>query len=305
MKRNSWQQRIFMLLFTLLFTLSAAHSLQAQDELLDALREQQDPAQPEYTTATFKSTRLINGHTIETRSQGVLDFIISHRFGRLNSGAYNLFGLDEANIRLGLDYGLTNRLNIGFGRSSFERVYDGFIKYKLLQQGNGKGTAPLSAVLFSSAAIGTLKSANELSLSNRLTYTWQLLLARKFSERLSLQLMPAVVHRNLSLTEEDSNDIYALGAGGRYKLNKRLALNFEYYYRFNEPLLQPNYNALAIGLDIETGGHVFQLHLTNARAMQERGFITQTTGNFFDGDIHFGFNVSRVFQLRSNNQVTP
>jgi hypothetical protein len=302
MRRNSWWlQRIVMLLFTLL----SASSLQAQDDLLEALQQQEDPAQPHFTTATFKSTRLINGHTIETRSRGVLDFIISHRFGRLNSGAYNLFGLDEANIRLGLDYGLSNRLNIGFGRSSFEKVYDGFIKYRLLQQGSGKGTAPLSAVLFSSAAIGTLKSANELSLSNRLTYTWQLLLARKLSERLSLQLMPAVVHRNLSLSEEDNNDIYALGAGGRYKLNKRLALNFEYYYRFNEPLLQPNYNALAIGLDIETGGHVFQLHLTNARAMQERGFITQTTGNFFDGDIHFGFNVSRVFQLRKNDPVTP
>lgn len=270
----------------------------AQEDLLEQLQQQTDSTTgPDYTIATFKGTRLINGHSVELRSSKVLDFIISHRFGRLNSGAYHFFGLDEANIRLGLDYGISDRLNIGIGRSSFEKVYDGFIKYKFLRQGSGKGASPLSAVVFVSTAVGTLRSPHELNLSNRLSYTWQLLLARKFSEHLSLQLMPAVVHRNMTLSERDEHDIYVLGAGGRYKLSKSVALNLEYYYRFNKPLPEPNQHALAIGFDIETGGHVFQLHLTNARAMQEKGFITQTTGNFFEGDIHFGFNVSRVFQF--------
>lgn len=276
--------------------LLAYQPVQGQDDLLEKL-QQQDTVENGYTIATFKSTRLINGHTVKTRSRRVLDFIISHRFGRLNSGAYNLFGLDEANIRLGLDYGLTDRLNIGIGRSSFEKVYDGFVKYKFLQQQSGAGAMPVTAVAFASAAVTTLKSLNDLSYSNRTTYAWQLLLARKFSEHLSMQLMPSLIHRNLSLSEADPNDIFALGAGGRFKLSKTIAINLEYYYQFNQPISQPVYNSLAIGIDIETGGHVFQLHLTNSRAMQEKGFITQTTGDMFNGDIHFGFNISRVFQL--------
>lgn len=282
----------------LLLCLMAALPLQAQDDLLKELQQSEDSLQTSYTQATFKGTRLINGHTVETRSEGVLDVIISHRFGRLNSGAYELFGLDEANVRLGLDYGLNDRLTLGIGRSSFRKVYDGFAKYKLLQQGTGRGSSPLTAVAFSSLAVETLRSQNNLNLSNRLTYVWQLLLARKFSDHLSVQLMPSIVHRNLSLTEADDNDIYLLGAGGRYKLSKRLALNVEYYYQFNQPLAENNDNSLSVGLDIETGGHVFQLHLTNSRAMQEKGFLTQTTGDFFEGDIHFGFNISRVFQLK-------
>ena len=295
MLKNKWN----LCSLVLLLFFATASPLLAQDDLMEVLREQEKREGPvkEYTEAIFKGTRLINGHTVETRTRGVMDVIISHRFGRLNSGAYELFGLDEANVRLGVDYGVTDRLTLGVGRSSFLKVYDGFVKYKLLRQGTGRGTMPFSAVAFSSVAIETLRSPNNLSFTNRLTYTWQLLLARKFSNRFSLQLMPSLVHRNMSLTEADDNDIYALGTGGRYKLSKRVALNFEYYYQFNEPLPAPNYNSLSLGVDIETGGHVFQLHVTNSRAMQERGFITQTTGNFFEGDIHFGFNISRVFQF--------
>jgi hypothetical protein len=269
--------------------------VQAQDDLLDAL-QQDEPEERYYTLATFKGSRLINGHSVEMRKRKELDFIISHRFGRLNSGVYTLFGLDESNVRLGLEYGVNNRLNIGIGRNSFEKVYDGFIKYKLLRQGDGPGMAPLSLVAFSGLALKTLRSPLDLTVNNRMTYTWQLLLARKFSERLSLQLMPSLLHRNLVATELEENDLLALGAGGRFKLSKRVALNFEYYYQFNQMSTAPNHNALAVGFDIETGGHVFQLQLTNARDMQEAGFISQTNGNFFEGDIHFGFNISRVFQ---------
>ncbi|WKN29569.1 DUF5777 family beta-barrel protein [Porifericola rhodea] len=252
--------------------------------------------------ATFKGTRLINGHSVETDGEGVLSFLISHRFGRLNEGAYEFFGLDDSNIRLGLEYGLTDRLNVGIGRSSFEKVIDAFIKYQLIRQQSGGKVVPLSLTVFSSMAINTLRSQlpeRELNFRYRVDYTYQLLLARKFSSRLSLQLMPTWLHRNLVAKADMENDLYVLGMGGRYKLSKRVALNLEYYYRLNAEAEEDfYYNPIAIGFDIETGGHVFQLQLTNARAMIEEGFLSETSGDFFSGDIHFGFNISRVFQLK-------
>ena len=294
MKRNSWQFSSLVLLLSCILYFP----LQAQDDLLDALQQSSDTLEEDgYVEATFKGTRLINGHSVELREKNALDFIISHRFGRLNSGAYELFGLDESTVRIGFDYGLTDRLNIGIGRSSFRKVYDGFLKYKFLRQGEGRGNSPVSAVAFASTSLTTLRSPNELTAANRLSYVFQLLIARKFNDRFSLQLMPGMVHRNLALSPNDDNDIFYLGIGGRYKLTRRVSLNTEYYYLINKPEagLEPVHSSFAIGVDIETGGHVFQLHLTNSRAMQEKGFITETSGDFFKGDIHYGFNISRVF----------
>ncbi len=234
--------------------------------MLDELEQQQDTAKvSQVAMATFKGTRLINGHTTETQGAGELNFLISHRFGRINGGLYEFFGLDQANIRLALEYGLTDRLMLGLGRSSFEKVVDGFLKYQILKQQSGKRKVPFSVTAFSSMAVNTLRSDNperEMPFTGRLDYTHQLLIARKFNNRLSVQLMPTLVHRNLVSATDISNDLFAMG------------------------------------VDIETGGHVFQLHFTNAQAMIEEGFVTETTGNFFSGDIHFGFNISRVFQLR-------
>lgn len=270
----------------------------AQDDLMDLVTSEIDEQEiVDFTHATFKGSRVINGHSIETRKKGELEFLISHRFGRLNSGAYEFFGLDGANVRLGLEYGLTKHLNIGIGRNSFEKTFDGFLKYKLLRQSSGARKMPVSLVWFSSTAIKTLKTSQpemDDDFNNKLSYTHQLLLARKFSERLSLQVMPTYVHKNLVEFDQE-NDFYAVGIGGRVKLTQRLAVNAEYYYQLEREDSQENYNSLALGLDIETGGHVFQLHVTNSRAMNEKGFITETTGDFFEGDIHFGFNVSRVF----------
>ena len=283
----------------ILFLIAPAIELAAQDDLMDLLEKEAKPA-INYTEATFKGTRLINGHSIETRKKGVLDFIIGHRFGRINSGAYEFFGLDQSNVRIGFDYGLTDRFNIGIGRNSFEKTYDSFLKYKLMRQQTGSRNLPVSVVAFSSIAIKTLRTndpATELDFTSRLTYTYQLIIARKFSPSFSFQLLPSLVHRNAVLPDLEGNDIYALGAGGRVKLSKRLSLNAEYYYQLNRipnTLIQ---NSIALGVDIETGGHVFQLQLTNSRSMIEKGFITETTGNFFQGDIHFGFNISRTFQL--------
>lgn len=271
-------------------------NLLAQEDLMDIL-DKETKQETNFTEQTFKGTRLINGHSIETRKKGVLDVIISHRFGRLNSGAYELFGLDESNVRLGVDYGIMDRLNAGVGRNSFEKTYDGFLKYKIVRQQIG---IPVSVVGFSSIALMTQKTgdpAGEPDLASRLTYSYQVIIAKKFSPSFSFQISPTLVHRNAVPEDLDPNDIYALGAGGRIKLTKRLSLNAEYYYQFNRAENSLIQNSVAIGFDIETGGHVFQLHFTNSRAMNEKGFITETTGDFFDGDIHFGFNISRTFQL--------
>ncbi|MCR5888717.1 DUF5777 family beta-barrel protein [Hymenobacter sp. J193] len=269
----------------------------AQDDLLQQLSAAQDSARaPEPVAATFKGVRVSNGHSIETPGQGVLLFLISHRFGTLNSGAYNFFGLDQATIRLGLEYGLNDRLAVGIGRSSLEKTYDGFVKYRLLRQ--APAHMPVSVTLLGTTALTTLRFGNERPFRTRLTYTYQALLARKFSPGFSLQLMPTLVHRNFVATERDDNDVLALGVAGRQKLSKRVALTLEYYYLLLGPTADDFRNSLAVGFDIETGGHVFQLHFTNSQGMIEKFFVTETRGNFLDGDIYFGFNVSRAFSVK-------
>lgn len=273
-------------------------SLRAQDDLLSLLGEEEP--ETEFATAAFKTNRVINLHSLENTAAGVMDFKISHRFGTIDGGLYDMFGLDNATIRLGLEMGITDRLAVGGGRSSYEKTYDGFVKYKLLRQSTGKRNMPITAALFGSAAIQTLKWPDpnrENYFSSRLYYTMQLIIGRKFSDNLTLQLSPTVVHRNLVRTNAEKNDVPALGMAGRVKLSKRIALNAEYIYVMPNTLGPEFRNALSIGFDIETGGHVFQLHFTNATSMIERGFIAETTQSWQDMGIHFGFNLSRVFTV--------
>ncbi|MBC8082062.1 MAG: hypothetical protein H7Z21_02520 [Hymenobacter sp.] len=285
----------------LVAALLLAAPAQAQDLLRELEVQTTDSLRRAYVTATFKGTRVINGHSVETPGQGSMLFLISHRFGMLNSGAYEFFGLDQATIRLGLEYGLTDRLAVGVGRSSLEKTLDGFVKYKALRQSSGPRPIPVSVTLLATSALSTLRfqPRPERSTRSRFTYSYQALLARKFSPRLSVQLMPTLLHRNYVPLRRDQNDVYALGAAGRQKLTKRLALTAEYYYLLPGNTADDYRNSLALGFDIETGGHVFQLHFTNSQGMIEKFFVPQTTGNFFDGDIYFGFNIARAFQLRS------
>ena len=269
-----------------------------QDNLLERLQGEQEAIGGKLRD-TFKGTRLINGQTVELRGEGTLEFLISHRFGRINTGAYSFFGLDESNVRLGLDYAITDRIAIGVGRNSFQKVYDGLFKYKILWQQYGDKSMPVSVVWYSDMAVYTLRRPElPLNFSRRLGYTHQLLISRKFNDNLSLQLSPTLVHRNLVASGAEANDLFVLGFGGRYKLTPRTSFNIEYFYRTNGSDTNQSRNALAIGFDIETGGHVFQLHLTNARSMTPTGFIANTSGDFFKGDIHFGFNISRSFQIK-------
>ena len=270
---------------------------QEEDDLLALLGEEEVT---DFTYATFKANRIINLHSVENTAKGVLDIKISHRFGFLSGGFSELFGLDQASIRIGGDYGITDRLMVGFGRSSFEKTYDGFLKYKILKQSSGAKTMPFTASFMTSTAIKTIPFRDpdrENYFSSRMYYVFQGLIGRKFNESLSLQISPTLVHRNLVRTASESNDVYSLGLGGRIKLNKRTSFNAEYIYVLPNQLAPGYRNSFSVGFDIETGGHVFQLHLTNSTSMIEKGFITETTGNWLDGDIHFGFNVSRVFTV--------
>lgn len=272
-----------------------------QDDLLSMLEEETKSDKPEYTTATFKTTRLINGHSVENVANGVLDFRISHRFGYINTGLYDFFGLDNATTRLGFDYGIGNRLMIGIGRSTYQKQTDGFAKFKILRQSTGAKKMPVTLSIMGSINYKGEKFENPDRINyqtSKLYFAHQLLIGRKFSESISFQVMPTLVHYNLVPgTGEIPNDMIAIGAGGRIKLNKRVSLNLEYYYQLPDFKFPETTNSLAIGFDIETGGHVFQLHFTNSTGMTERTFITETTGDFFSGEIHFGFNISRVFTI--------
>ncbi|AFK05666.1 hypothetical protein Emtol_0151 (plasmid) [Emticicia oligotrophica DSM 17448] len=283
-------------------------SAQAQD-LLDELDKTVKPKKT-YSSATFKSTRIINGHSVETISKNHLDFRISHRFGKLNDGAYNFFGLDQATMRIGLEYGLTDFLMVGIGRSTTQKTFDYFAKYKVLRQ--AKGGSPVSITAFGSVDAISLTTSPQFRFYNnleRLTYTGQLLIARKFGERLSLQLTPTFIHRNKVELDTEPNDIMAVGIGGRVKISKRTSFNAEYFYRLPmslEPGIPTNpnyYNSLSMGFDIETGGHVFQLHFTNSLGMIERQFIGQTEGNWAKGDVHYGFNISRTFSFDKKKKI--
>jgi len=282
------------------------------DSLLDVEMDKKTKDQTQYTEATFQTSRLINGHTVETTQKGVLDLKVQHRFGTLNEGLYSLFGLDEATMRIGVDYGITNRFSAGIGRSTFEKQYDGFLKYRLLWQSTGKHVMPVSLTLLTTAAYKTLKEnvdSVKLNNSDRWYFGLQALIARKFNSSLSLQLMPTMIHYNLVPVSGIPNNLYSVGIGGRLKLTKHTALTAEYYYQLPGYKLPDTYNSFSVGYEIETGGHVFQLHLSNSTGMVERPFITETNGRWGKGDIHIGFNISRVFTVHRaktlSQNITP
>lgn len=295
--------RKFLLAITLVFSGAAASYAQA-DSLMAMLDGDKSGSTKEPVTATFKATRIINGSSVENLAMGVLDFRILHRFGRLSEGAENFFGLDDATTRLGLDYGVTKWLMVGIGHNTLKKTNDGFVKARILQQ-QMKGM-PITLSYFGGMGIiggkaPATPAGTEYFFSNRMSYVHQLLIARKFNERLSLQIMPTLVHQNLVDSTKYSNNTFALGIGGRIKLSRRIALTGEYYYRATESEQLyaglKTYNSLSLGIDIETGGHVFQLMITNSAGITEKAFITQTTDTWSKGELHFGFNISRVFTV--------
>ena len=272
-----------------------------EEDLLSGLGEEKP--KKEFVYNAFKSSRVIMAHSMEMLRPGVLDFRILHRFGRINGGAYEFFGLDgPATVRLGLDYGLHNNLTIGIGRSTFNKELDGFLKWRAIQQSTGPKSSPVSLVAVTGSTLTTIKwsdPSRENYFSSRLSYFGQLILGRKFSEAVTIQVMPSIVHRNLVPTVNDPNDLFSAGIGGRFKLTRRVSFNFDYHYVINQNETGDRFhNPLSVGFDIETGGHVFQLHFTNSQGMNERAFLANTEYDWGNGDIFFGFNISRSFQLR-------
>lgn len=272
--------------------------LHAQDSTLLNMLEDSTNTTSGSVTSTFKATQIVNTPTIESPAKNDLQFMIMHRFGRINEGAYALFGLDNASIRFAFDYGLTDRLAIGVGRSSFEKVYDASVKYKLIKQ-RTEGS-PVSVSTYGAIAYTTQRFPDKPFLTGRLRtmYSVQSPIARKFSRRLSLQLTPTWIHFNLVPTKQDRNDLFALGLGGRVKVSKRVSLNAEYnHLPTNQAVSYKAYNSLSGGVDIETGGHVFQLIFSNSQGMNTPYYVARTGGSWRNGDIYFGFNITRNFSL--------
>ena len=290
----------------ILLSVIAAGGVSAQDSsLLNMLNDSMSVHKGKsYVTGTFKAEHIVNTQTIESPANGNLNFVIQHRFGQVNSGAYNFFGLDNATLRLGLDYGITDDLSVGIGRSSYLKTFDGYLKYKLLKQTEGPGM-PMSVSVLGTVTNYTQDDPSKPYLDARLrtAYSAELLIARKFSRSLSLQLTPTYLHYNLVPTVNDKNDAFALGLGGRYKVTKRMSVDAEYDVLLNNPMVSTQvHNSFSLGWDIETGGHVFQLVFSNSQSMLATQYLTQTTGTWGKGDIYFGFNISRNFNLKKKRK---
>lgn len=267
----------------------------------DLLSEIEEDEPIDRVTSSFKNSRVINAQSLETVHEGVLDYRISHRFGRINGGGYEFFGLDQAFMRMSFEYGITPRLAVSVGRTGYEKTYDGSFKYRLLWQTQNSNKMPLSVVWYSSMSYSTFRYNNtffEYTPDMRINYLHQMIIGKKFSDVFTLEILPTIVHRNFVQTKAEKNTVYAAAFAGRIRLSRRVALNAEYFYVLPNQLDRQFKNSLSIGFDIETGGHVFQLHFTNSTSMLDKAFITETTGDWLNGDIHFGFNISRVFTIK-------
>ncbi len=279
---------------------------QTADDLLNMVAEK---PKKEYTTATFKTTRLINFHTVEVLGRRCLDFRISHRFGNFNSGAYNAWGIDGgANIRLALEYSPNSRLMFGIGRTSAKKIADGFLKYRLLKQTTKGGGMPVSVTLFSSVYHTFMQNVlidginKYQTVPDRLAFCNQIMIGRKFNSNFSFQLTAAMVHFNLVDKITDKNDCFVLGAVTRYKFAKRQAITLEYGLRLNQYSKDKYHDSFGIGYDLETGGHVFQIHLTNSFGLTEDQYFMYTNTSWDNWGIRLGFNISRVFSLQGRNK---
>jgi len=265
-------------------------------------------AKKQFASATFKTTHLINSQTVENLNEGVLDLRILHRFGVINNGAVNFFGMDNATTKLALDYGIKDWLMVGLAHSTLNSEDDGFVKVKLLKQ-ERHGGMPFTVSALTSMSIHTgpapllIPTDKVYYFSNRLYFANQILIARKFNQKFSLQIMPTMVHFNLVDSTHLSNNLYAIGMGARLKLSGRVALTGEYFYTLpGTQSLTATYNSFSLGIDIETGGHVFQLLITNSPGITERTFIGETQDSWSKGQLHLGFNISRVFTLKKLQQ---
>lgn len=297
-------------LILILFIVVFGTPLKAQDDLL-ALAEENAEKEPEKPISAFMSSRLVLGHSVETFRKGEMIILISHRFDRLNLGAYDAFGIDNANIRIGFEYGVSDKLSFGHGRSSSDKAYDTYMKYKILQQ--KKNGFPFTATALVGFAVKTSPKNQDpdangnggvnFKFDDRIAYNSQLLIAKRFADFFSLQLMPTYIHKNnIDLYDDVANGItengtFLLGLGSSVNVTKTFSVNLEYYLRPVIESTNTNYDAFSLGFNLDTGGHVFQFHFSNSFYTNDRATLTEVEDDFWNGDVHFGFNISRTFQF--------
>lgn len=267
--------------------------LQAQEDLLNEIDGELEVATE--VSSVFKGLKIVNLESTKTAAKGDFYFVISHRFGSVKGGIKELFGLDQSNIRFSFLYGFTDWFTAALSRSSFEKTYDATAKIKLATQ-DTEGF-PLSIAAFGAIAYKTddpdIAYVHYEDI-HRLNYLAELLISHKFNENLSLEVAPVFLHENFVVDDNQDNSQYAAAVGGRYKFSKRFSFNFDYVYHLNRADTSSFNNPLSLGFDIETGGHVFQVHFSNSQQMNDAGFIN-ANGDWSEGDIFFGFNLSRVF----------
>lgn len=296
MKKSS----IYITLMMSAFLIQPKVAAQDLDSLLNISMQEEETTEP----AIFRSSTIVNGHSVTLLYPGTLDFRIEHRFGQLNTGTYELWGLDYAEIHLSFEYGISDWLLVGAGRGTYEKTYDAFFRVKPLTQTKGAKNFPFSLAWQSGMYMNTLRFIGDFDgyrLNQRLEHVHQVMIARKFGERVSAQLMPSYLRRTPIPALPEQTDLVAMGTGLSFKITNSFSLNVEYFHLLNEDNALNSvqlYNPLSIGFDLETGGHIFQLIFTNSLAMTEHGIIGNTTGNWLNGDIHFGFNISRIFGLK-------
>ena len=275
---------------------------------LDSLLKAEMGAEGTRKATVFRSTSLANGHSVTLLPPKTLDFRIEHRFGAVNSGFYELFGLDNADIHFSFEYGITRWLMAGVGRGTYEKTYDGFIRISPLNQQTGDKPFPFSLSYQGAIYINTLRYLSELpdyKFSQRLEQVHQLMIGRIFKDLVSVQLTPSYLKRVPVMGFVEQLDLFALGTGLGVIITNGFSVNAEYFYivnRDNDLNTIPIYNPLSISLDLETGGHIFQLIFSNSRSTTEHGNLGNTNGKWLEGDIYFGFNISRVFNFSTNQQ---
>ena len=276
---------LFLLFTVLLFS---------QDDLLSEIDTATET--PLYASAVFKGLKVINFESTKLVAKGGFNFIVSHRFGTVKNGFQNLFGLDEAVTHFNFVYGLSDHINISASRSSNQKIYEVATKFKLVSQQAGK--IPFTVVGYTSVLANTALDTDnlpKLEFKHRLSYIAQLLVSRKMNKNLSLILSPTFFHDNYLTDDFQENSQYGVGFGGRYKLGKRWSLNTEYGVHLNRSKNSLYNNPFSIGVDLETGGHVFQLLFTNSQSMNTNGVFGTSTGEWRESDVYFGFNLARSF----------
>lgn len=283
-----------------ILTLCLLNSILLYSQIEDI--QQNVPDKTVYNKQTFKSSRVVIGQSVETTPNGDLTLLVSHHFGAVNTGFYEFFGLDQASTRLGVEYGINNFMSAGIGRSTYNKTFDGYLKFRALKQSKGKKNMPLSMSVFGNIAVNTLKLSDPKQkdyFNARLSYCTELILARQFGKLFSLQIAPTYIHKNLVETPEDHNDLFSIGTGVSFRISDKISLNGEYHYLLpNQVNSSTPVNSLSFDCDIKVGQHIFQLFFTNSQGNFEEAFITETTGKWADGYIYFGFNIHRYFTVK-------